>query len=353
MQVDAVAIDLRRQAVEPLRERGSRLLWRDDGLRGRTARATRRRLTLSNSKAEIERTDTWTVMSGESFLASLQLLVAQREIYFLHAGRYIHHVCRTRLSDQGARTLAISGSKRRRQHPDGVHRGHPGKLHAGHVQHRQPCRPECRRDQRRRRSRSECVSTPLREAAPEDVDGREHDRGQRRSSASPARIASSTNRRSRSRFRSASASRASARPESSSSDAAMFSATGIAGPKRSKHGERRDPDDDTDGRHDHQCELLVPGQRCDGAFDCTQPTAQRHVPHLDEDRVAQQWQRCPYAHADRDERGQHADRLHEYFEGGQLRGAVRLGRLERADVRASLSPANTEGISPEDQYDEQ
>jgi len=33
VQIDAEAIDLRRQAVEPLRERGSGLLWRDDGLR--------------------------------------------------------------------------------------------------------------------------------------------------------------------------------------------------------------------------------------------------------------------------------------------------------------------------------
>ncbi len=42
--------------------------------------------------------------------------------------------------------------------------------------------------------------------------------------------------------------------------------------------------------------------------------------------------------------------LHEHFEAGQLRGAVRLSRLERAGVRASLSPANTEGIAPEDQH---
>ena len=41
------------------------------------------------------------------------------------------------------------------------------------------------------------------------------------------------------------------------------------------------------------------------------------------------------------------------FKGGQLRGAVRLSRLECADVRASLSPANTEGISAEAQHDEQ
>ena len=34
MQVDPVAVDLRRQAVEPLRERGSRLLWRDDVSKG-------------------------------------------------------------------------------------------------------------------------------------------------------------------------------------------------------------------------------------------------------------------------------------------------------------------------------
>jgi hypothetical protein len=36
-------------------------------------------LTLSNSKAEIKRPDTWTVMSCKSFLASLRMLVAQRE----------------------------------------------------------------------------------------------------------------------------------------------------------------------------------------------------------------------------------------------------------------------------------
>ena len=78
-----------------------------------------------------------------------------------------------------------------------------------------------------------------------------------------------------------------------------------------------------------------------------QPTAQWHVPHLDEDRIAQQWHRYPYAYADRDDGGQDADRLHEYLEGGQLCGAVRMSRLECAHVRASLSPANTEGISPE------
>jgi hypothetical protein len=33
VQIDAVAIELRRQAIEPLGERGSRLRWRDDGLR--------------------------------------------------------------------------------------------------------------------------------------------------------------------------------------------------------------------------------------------------------------------------------------------------------------------------------
>ena len=36
VQVDAVAVDLRRQAIEPLGERGRRLLCRDDGLRGWT-----------------------------------------------------------------------------------------------------------------------------------------------------------------------------------------------------------------------------------------------------------------------------------------------------------------------------
>ena len=41
MQVDPVAIDLRRQAVEPLRERGSRLLWRD-GLRRRRRRRSQK-----------------------------------------------------------------------------------------------------------------------------------------------------------------------------------------------------------------------------------------------------------------------------------------------------------------------
>ena len=40
-----------------------------------------RRLTLSNSKAESERTDAWTVMSCKSFLASLRLLVVQREAF--------------------------------------------------------------------------------------------------------------------------------------------------------------------------------------------------------------------------------------------------------------------------------
>jgi hypothetical protein len=33
VQIAAVAIELRRQAVEPLRKRGSGLLWRDDGSR--------------------------------------------------------------------------------------------------------------------------------------------------------------------------------------------------------------------------------------------------------------------------------------------------------------------------------
>ncbi len=43
---------------------------------------------------------------------------------------------------------------------------------------------------------------------------------------------------------------------------------------------------DPDGRDDYQRELLVPGQRSDGAFDCTLQTAQRHAEHLAEDRVA-------------------------------------------------------------------
>ena len=88
MQIDAVAIELRRQAIEPLGERGSRLLWRDDGLRGCTA-GNPKRLTLSNSKAEIERTDTWTVMRCKSFLASLQLLVAQRESFLTRLGLFV------------------------------------------------------------------------------------------------------------------------------------------------------------------------------------------------------------------------------------------------------------------------
>jgi hypothetical protein len=67
-----------------------------------------RRLTHSTSKAEIERTDTWTVMSGESFLAALQRLVAQRESFLTRPGT--RHVCRTRLNDQGARALKMGGS---------------------------------------------------------------------------------------------------------------------------------------------------------------------------------------------------------------------------------------------------
>ena len=45
-----------------------------------------RRLTLTNNKAEIERTDTWTVMSCKTFLASLQLLVAQRGSFITRRG---------------------------------------------------------------------------------------------------------------------------------------------------------------------------------------------------------------------------------------------------------------------------
>lgn len=70
VQIDAVAIELRRQAIEPLGERGIRLLWRDDGLRGRTLRDPKR-LTLTNSKAEIERTDTSTVMSCRASAGTL------------------------------------------------------------------------------------------------------------------------------------------------------------------------------------------------------------------------------------------------------------------------------------------
>ena len=48
-----------------------------------------------------------------------------------------------------------------------------------------------------------------------------------------------------------------------------------------------------------------------------------------------------------------AQSLFEYLEGGELRSAARLSRLECADVRTSLSPANAEGISAEEQHDEQ
>jgi len=44
------------------------------------------RLTLTKSKAEIERPDTWTVMSCKSCLASLQVLVAQRDAFLTRLG---------------------------------------------------------------------------------------------------------------------------------------------------------------------------------------------------------------------------------------------------------------------------
>ena len=88
VQIDAIAIELRRQAVEPLRNRGSGLLWRDDGLR-ECSPGNPKRLTFSNSKAEIERTDTWSVMSCKSFLASLQLLVARRESFLTRLGLFV------------------------------------------------------------------------------------------------------------------------------------------------------------------------------------------------------------------------------------------------------------------------
>src|SRR4051812_8153558 len=44
------------------------------------------RLTLTKSKAEIERPDTWTVMSCKSCLASLQVLVAQRDAFLTPLG---------------------------------------------------------------------------------------------------------------------------------------------------------------------------------------------------------------------------------------------------------------------------
>jgi hypothetical protein len=49
----------------------------------------------TNSKTEIERTDTWTVMSWNPFLASLQLLVAQREAFLTRLGLEEEHAAST------------------------------------------------------------------------------------------------------------------------------------------------------------------------------------------------------------------------------------------------------------------
>ena len=107
MQVDPVTVDFRRQAVEPLRERGIA------GFGGATTDCASapagdpKRLMLSNSKARsahghVDRHEL-RILSG--FFARL---VAQRESFLTRLGT--HHVCRTRLYDQGARMLAIRGS---------------------------------------------------------------------------------------------------------------------------------------------------------------------------------------------------------------------------------------------------
>ena len=85
VQVDAVAIELRRQAIEPLANVGAVFCGATTDCASASA-GNPKRLTLSNSKAEIERTDTWTVMSCKSFLASLRLLVAPRESFLTRLG---------------------------------------------------------------------------------------------------------------------------------------------------------------------------------------------------------------------------------------------------------------------------
>ena len=80
-----------------------------------------------------------------------------------------------RLSDQGARTLAISGRSADDSIQHRVRRGHSGQRHTRPTQKRQACRPECSRDQhgaRRLTQRQEL----LRDPPPEEIAGRKHDR---------------------------------------------------------------------------------------------------------------------------------------------------------------------------------
>ncbi len=139
----------------------------------------RRRTAANSNRPETRRGHTCSVMGRNPF----NLFCSLCSCYSRLTGARTAIPCTPPVSSRVANAAVRPGrqhadherQQRRRQHPDRVRRGHSGQRHTRRAQHRQPCRPECRRDQRRRRTPDAASAAAPRTRARGDS-RREHDR---------------------------------------------------------------------------------------------------------------------------------------------------------------------------------